>query len=440
MISNESKKNSIFTIHELQKTFRSSEGQELTVLDDVNFTLYENEIVALLGKSGSGKSTLLRIIAGLIKPSKGQILYHGQPVTRPVQGIAMVFQHFALLPWLTVLQNVELGLEALGVDRLTRRQRALKAIDTIGLDGFESAYPKELSGGMRQRVGLARALVVDPELLLMDEPFSALDVLTAENLRSDLIDLWLTKRTRTQGILFVTHSIEEAALMADRIIVFASNPGRIRAELRVNTPLPRNSEDPHFRKLVDDIYTLMTTSERKRVRLEDAGTDYQKIGLEYRLPDAGISELTGLVDEIAFQEKTGTVDLPLLAETLHLEGDSLFPLTEALELLHFATVSKGDIALTEAGRRFTEANIQERKKLFSDQLQQRVPLAQHIRQTLDSRPNHRETEEYFLRELEEYFTEAEAERVLTVMIDWGRYAEFFAYDYDSGILSFENPK
>ena len=230
----------------------------------MNFTMYENEIVALLGKSGSGKSTLLRIIAGLIKPSSGQVLYHGQPVNRPVQGIAMVFQNFALLPWLTVLQNVELGLEALGVDRVTRRQRALKAIDTIGLDGFESAYPKELSGGMRQRVGFARALVVDPELLLMDEPFSALDVLTAENLRSDLIDLWLTKRTRTKGILFVTHSIEEAALMADRIIVFASNPGRVRAELAVNSPLPRDPEDPHFRKLVDDIYTLMTTSERKK--------------------------------------------------------------------------------------------------------------------------------------------------------------------------------
>lgn len=439
-MSPETSKNIIFTVKDLQKTFRLSEGQELLVLDDMNFTMYENEIVALLGKSGSGKSTLLRIIAGLIKPSKGQILYHGQPVTKPVQGIAMVFQNFALLPWLTVLQNVELGLEAMGIDRATRRQRALKAIDTIGLDGFESAYPKELSGGMRQRVGFARALVVDPELLLMDEPFSALDVLTAENLRSDLIDLWLMKRTRTKGILFVTHSIEEAALMADRIIVFASNPGRIRAELAVNSPLPRDPEDPHFRKLVDDIYTLMTTSERKKVRLEDAGTDYQKIGLGYRLPDAGISELTGLVEEVAYQDKPGAVDLPFLAESLHLEADSLFPLTEALELLHFATVSKGDIQLTDEGKRFAEGNIQERKKIFADQLEHRVPLAKHIRHTLDSRPNHRESEEYFLHELEEYFTEAEAERVLTVMIDWARYAEIFAYDYDSGILSLENPK
>jgi NitT/TauT family transport system ATP-binding protein len=433
----EDSKNIIFTVKDLKKTFRSSEGQELTVLESVDFTMYENEIVALIGKSGSGKSTLLRTIAGLMKPSGGQVVYRDQLVHEPVRGIAMVFQNFALLPWLTVLQNVELGLEALGVPRQERRQRALKAIDTIGLDGFESAYPKELSGGMRQRVGLARALVVNPEVLFMDEPFSALDVLTSENLRSDLIDLWLAKRTRTKGILFVTHSIEEAALMADRIIIFASNPGRIRAELKVSTPLPRDSEDPHFRKLVDDIYTLMTTSERKRVRTDEV----QKVDFAYRLPDAGISELTGLIDAIwAEDEQAADIDLPLLAENLHLEVDSLFPLTEALEILHFATVSKGDITLTDGGKAFADATILERKKLFAKQLEKHVPLAKHIRDTLDNRPNHRESEQYFLRELEEHLSETESERVLTVMIDWGRYAEIFAYDYDSGILSLENPR
>jgi len=228
--------------------------------------------------------------------------------------------------------------------------------------------------------------------------------------------------------------------MADRIIIFASNPGRIRAELTVGTPLPRNPQDPHFRKLVDDIYTLMTTSERKRVRLEDAGTDYQKIELSYRLPDAGVSELTGLVDALASQEKAGPIDLPLLAESLHLEADSLFHLTEALEILDFARVSKGDITLTTEGHTFADATILERKKLFAAQLEKRVPLAKHIRNTLDNRANHRESETYFLRELEEFLTETEAERVLTVIIDWGRYAEIFAYDYDSGILSLENPR
>lgn len=429
----------IFEVKDVRKTFRSSEGQELVVLENVNFKMHENEIVALLGKSGSGKSTLLRIIAGLVKPSSGQVLYHDKPVTKPVQGIAMVFQSFALMPWLTVLENVELGLEALGVPRQERRKRALKAIDTIGLDGFESAFPKELSGGMRQRVGFARALVVEPELLLMDEPFSALDVLTAENLRGDLLDLWTNKKTRTKGILFVTHNIEEAAQIADRIIIFASDPGHIRAELNPSSAVPRNLQDLHFRKLVDDIYTLMTTSERSKVRPGDAGRDYKKMELGYRLPDAGVSELTGLVDALA-QQKDGPVDLPLLAEQLHLEADELFQLTEALEILGFATVSKGDITLTEAGNIFADANILERKKLFAKQLEKHVPLAKHIRTRLELRPNNRELEDVFLSELEAYLTDAEADRVLTVIIDWGRYAEIFAYDYDSGILSLENPK
>lgn len=436
----ENTKKVLFTVKNLKKTFRSREGQSLLVLDDINFTMYENEIVALLGKSGSGKSTLLRTIAGLIKPSSGQVLYHNQPVSSPVRGIAMVFQNFALLPWLTVLENVELGLEALGVERTERRRRALKAIDTIGLDGFESAYPKELSGGMLQRVGFARALVVEPELLLMDEPFSALDVLTAENLRSDLIDLWVSKHTRTQGILIVTHSIQEAALMADRILIFASNPGRIRAELTVSSPLPRNPQDPHFRKLVDDIYSLMTTKETKRIRLADAGIDLHKINLSYKLPDISVYQLSGFIEALAAQDPTKPVDLPLLAASLHLEGDRLFPLTEALETLDFANVSKGDIILTEAGRKFADADILERKKLFATQLKARVPLAQHIRQTLDERANHRESEQYFLKELEEQLTPAQAEQILTVMIDWGRYAEIFAYDYDSGMLSLENPR
>lgn len=432
-------KNIIFEVKDVRKTFRSSENQELVVLDNVNFKMQENEIVALLGKSGSGKSTLLRIIAGLVQPSSGQVLYHDNPVTKPVQGIAMVFQSFALMPWLTVLENVELGLEALGVPRQERRQRALKAIDTIGLDGFESAFPKELSGGMRQRVGFARALVVEPELLLMDEPFSALDVLTAENLRSDLLDLWTNKKTRTKGILFVTHNIEEAAQIADRIIIFASDPGHIRAELNPSSAVPRSNQDFHFRKLVDDIYTLMTTSERRKVRPDDAGVDYKKIELGYRLPDAGISELTGLVDALA-QYDNKPVDLPLLADQLHLEADDLFQLTEALEILNFATVSKGDITLTEAGNLFANSNILDRKKQFAKQLGKHVPLAKHIRSRLELRPNNRELEDVFLSELEAFLTNAEAERVLTVIIDWGRYAEIFAYDYDSGILSLENPK
>lgn len=431
----------LFELKGITKAFKSQEGQDLIVLDNVDFNMKENEIVALLGKSGSGKSTLLRILAGLMKPTHGEVKYRGNVVSKPVKGIAMVFQSFALLPWLTVLQNVELGLEALGVSKKERRKRALRAIDTIGLDGFESAYPKELSGGMKQRVGFARALVVEPELLLMDEPFSALDVLTAENLRSDLLGIWQEKQIRTKGILIVTHNIEEAALMADRIIIFASNPGHIRAELHVPHPLPRDSKSPHIRKLVDDIYTLMTTSEGlERVRPEDAGVDYKRMEVAYRLPDAGVSELTGLLEALSTQEAQGPVDLPDLADSLHLDADDLFPLTEAIEILNFATVSKGDISLTHEGKAFVQADILARKQVFAKQLAQRVPLAKFIRDSIDNHPNHKVSEDFFLKELENALTEGEAERVLKVIIDWGRYAEFFAYDYDSGILSLENPK
>ena len=425
----------LFSVENIKKTFKSSEGPELLVLNNISFQMKENEIIAILGKSGSGKSTLLRIITGLIQPSDGQVTYRGRQVNKPVPEIAMVFQTFALLPWLTVLQNVELGLEALGISPQERRTRALKAIDTIGLDGFESAYPKELSGGMRQRVGFARALVVEPELLVMDEPFSALDVLTTENLRSDLLSLWQDKHTRTKGILLVTNNIEEAVLMADRIIILDSDPGRIRAEILVKTPLPRNPKEEEFKNLIDQVYTLMTTRDHKRKMLPE-------VILSYRLPNAAISELTGLLEEL--DTYSGPVDLPELADSWHLEVDDLFPLTEALEKLAFATVSKGDISLTAMGQQFAKADILNRKKIFARQLEQCIPLARYIRHTLDLQSHHKESKEHFLKMLmtsiHEPLTEEEAERILKVMIDWGRYAEIFAYNYDTGYLSLENPK
>lgn len=429
----------IIEVQSVSKSFKKAEHQELLVLDDVNFVLKEGEIVALLGKSGSGKSTLLRIIAGLINPTSGQVLYRRKPVNGPVQGIAMVFQNFALLPWLTVLQNVELGLEALGIPRSERRSRALKAIDTIGLDGFESAFPKELSGGMRQRVGFARALVVNPDILLMDEPFSALDVLTADNLKSDLLDLWQTKKTNTNGILFVTHNIEEATQLADRIIVFGSDPGHIHAELKVDISHPRNEQDLSFRNLVDQIYTLMTTPQDGKQSGVKYDIKYKRIDLGYRLPDADISELTGLLETMDDPEHKGRIDLPELAESLHLNIDDLFPLTEVLEILRFAYVDQGDLVLSPAGKLFANADILERKKIFATHLTHYVPLAKHIRRVLDERPGHRASKERFLNELEDYFTEEEAERVLRIIIDWGRYAEIFAYDNNTGMLSLENP-
>ncbi len=417
------------------KTFRKGDRQELLVLEDINFRMYEGEIVAILGKSGSGKSTLLRIIAGLVQPSAGTVFYRGQPVFGPVRGISMVFQTFALLPWLTVLQNVELGLEALGIERNERRERALKAIDTIGLDGFETAFPKELSGGMRQRVGFARALVVNPDILLMDEPFSALDVLTADNLKSDLLDLWQTKKTGLHGILFVTHNIEEAALLADRIIVFNSNPGSIRGELKVTLSHPRNDIDTRFRNQIDRVYTLMTT----QPLAEGITEGHQVIDLGYRLPEANVAEITGLLETLNAPENNGKMDLPDVADTLMLDIDELFPLTELLEILNFAKVSKGDITITEAGKAFVEATILDRKKIFSQHLKKYVPLARYIYDHLTRHPRHRALEENFISLLEDYLTEKEASRILSTVIEWGRYAELFAYDYNAGVLSLENP-
>lgn len=426
--------NTIISIENCRKSFKKAVNQDLLVLEDVNFSLHEGEIVALLGKSGSGKSTLLRIIAGLVSPSSGRVTYRNQPVTKPVPGIAMVFQSFALMPWLTVLENVELGLEAQGVNREERRRRAIHAIDIIGLDGFESAFPKELSGGMKQRVGFARALVINPDVLLMDEPFSALDVLTAENLKSDLLELWQEKKTNTNGILLVTHNIEEAALLADRIVIFGSDPGYIREELHVALPQPRDPEDIGFRALVDKIYTIMTTGPKeklKRAHREKA------ISLGYRLPDVQPSELSGLIETMtSFSEK---IDLPELADELMMNIDDLFPLLETLEILGFATVSHGDIQLSLLGKQFAEADLQTRKKLFASSLLEKIPLARYIRSILDEKAGHRISEERFLTKLEDYLSEKEAERVLKTMIDWGRYAEILSYDFNTGLLSLENP-
>ena len=424
----------IIAIEHLRKAFKKAATQDLLVLDDVNFKLQEGEIVALLGKSGSGKSTLLRIIAGLVSPTDGLVTYRGQSVTAPVSGIAMVFQSFALMPWLTVLENVELGLEAQGVSREERRHRAIEAIDIIGLDGFESAYPKELSGGMRQRVGFARALVINPDVLLMDEPFSALDVLTAENLKSDLLRLWHEKKTNTNGILLVTHNIEEAVMLADRIVILGSDPGYIRADLSVALPQPRDTETPEFRALVDKIYTLMTTGPGEKTRHSQRE---RQISLGYRLPDVEPYELAGLIETMTSFEDN--IDLPELADELTMNIDDLCPILETLEILGFAKILDGDIQLSELGKQFSAADLQARKQLFARRLLEKVPLARYIRRILDEKVGHRVSEERFLSKLEDFLSEKEADRVLHTMIDWGRYAEIFAYDFNTGMLSLENP-
>ncbi len=304
------KQSTLIDIRSVCRSFPKGSGEDLLVLEKVDLTIHSGEIVGLLGRSGSGKSTLLRIIAGLIAPSSGDAKCRGEIIKGPPNGVSMVFQSFALFPWLTVLQNVELGLEALGIDAAERRKRALAAIDLIGLDGFESAYPKELSGGMRQRVGFARALVVHPDLLLMDEPFSALDVLTAETLRTDLIDLWIEGRLPIKSVLMVTHNIEEAVLMCDRILVFSSNPGRVAAEIKVDLPHPRNRLDPTFRQLVDSIYARMTQRAEPRAPAIE-GIHGTGVGMILRHVSSNV--LSGLIETLAGPPYNGRADLPVLA-------------------------------------------------------------------------------------------------------------------------------
>jgi NitT/TauT family transport system ATP-binding protein len=416
----------------VSKTYQSPDHIGRLVLDGVDFALGEDEIVAVLGKSGSGKSTFLRILAGLVPPSGGTVDYRGTPVAAPVRGVAMVFQSFALFPWLTVLGNVELGLEALGVAGAERRRRAVDAIDLIGLDGFESAYPRELSGGMRQRVGFARALVVDPEILLLDEPFSALDVLTAETLRGDLTDLWEARRIPIKAIVLVSHNIEEAVEMADRILIFGSDPGHIQAEIAVPLPRPRGADAPAFRQIVDEVYTLLTAGGTRR------GAKPEPIGIGYRLPDASVQRLSGLIDRLTEPPYGGRADLPHLAEDENLALDDLFPLLETLQLLGFAHVGDGDIELTASGRAYAGSDMLEKKQIFAENVMRYIPLAAHIRRVLDERPGHRAPAARFLRELEDHLSEEEAERVLDTVINWGRHGEIFAYDADTEVLSLEN--
>ncbi|MEG3176548.1 nitrate/sulfonate/bicarbonate ABC transporter ATP-binding protein [Sphingomonas sp. RB3P16] len=423
----------VVTVERLSHSYGGSDGGP-PILQDVALAVQEGEVVGLLGRSGSGKSTLLRSIAGLVRPSAGELRFVPDAAGNP-RSVAMVFQSFALMPWLTVLQNVELGLEAQRVPADERRRRAIAAIDLIGLDGFENAFPKELSGGMRQRVGLARALVVEPSLLLMDEPFSALDVLTAETLRTDLLDLWHEDKLGIASILIVTHNIEEAVLMCDRILVLSSNPGRIAAEFRVDLPQPRDRLDPAFRELVEQIYARMT---QREVVAPSAGAPPEH-GLDRPLPDVSVNSLAGLIEEIEAAPFLGRAALSTLADTLQLEIDDLFPIVETLQLLQFVDVDDGDAVLTKRGAAFAQEDVDQRKANFRKTLETHVRLARHIRVVLDERPTHQAPARRFRDELEDHMSPDFAATTLRTVTEWGRYAELFAFDDDDDRFSLDDP-
>ncbi|HSZ11499.1 MAG TPA: nitrate/sulfonate/bicarbonate ABC transporter ATP-binding protein, partial [Rhizomicrobium sp.] len=394
-------------------------------------------IVGLLGRSGSGKSSLLRLISGLAEPQGGTITYMGHPIDGPASGIAMVFQGFALFPWLTVLENVQLGLEAQGLPTKEIRARAIAAIDLIGLDGYESAFPRELSGGMRQRVGFARALVVHPNILLMDEPFSALDVLTAENLRTDFLELWEANQLPIKGVILVTHNIEEAVLMCDRVLMFSSNPGRVAAEIKIDMPQPRDRNDPAFSTLVDRIYVEMTVQAAHK--LSQRNERITGGGLGMILPHVSTNILAGLIETLAGAPYNGKADLPDIASEQQLEVDELFPVAEALQLLRLAVLEGGDIRLTEPGKRFAESESDERKRMFRRLVLVHVPIMALMRRVLDERTSHSAPKTRFLDELEDHMSPEAAEETLRTIVSWGRFAEIFAYDDETGMFSLENP-
>ncbi len=427
------------------KTFTTPDGHALPVLEGVSFTLSEGEIVALLGKSGSGKSTLLRCVAGLISPSSGSVSYRGTPLTGANPGVAMVFQTFAQLPWLTVRQNVELGLEARAVAGAERAERALRAIDLIGLDGFESAYPKELSGGMWQRVGFARAIVTEPDALLMDEPFSALDVLTAENLRGELVKLWEGHGAPIKSILIVTHNIEEAVLLADRVLVLSSNPGRIMAELSVELPRPRDRHGPRFEALVDTIYGILTGREQAAADALEAETAAQAApGQAVRpmatpintpLPDVSTGGLSGLLEILA--ARGGRDGLAEIADDLSFEIDDLLPLTDAAVMLTLARIDGSDIEITADGKEFAAADILTSKQLFAGYAAKHAPLVRTITQALAATADHTLRIGFFIDILRRGFSLSEARSQLDTAIDWGRYAELYDYDSDDEEFTLE---
>jgi NitT/TauT family transport system ATP-binding protein len=419
----------IIDLRGVRKSFRSADGAARPVLEGVDFTLREGEIVALLGQSGSGKSTLLRIMAGLIGVDAGQVQYRGQPLYGPARAISMVFQSFALFPWLTVQQNVELGLEARGIAPAERAERAGEAIALIGLAGFEGALPRELSGGMRQRVGIARALVTQPDVLLMDEAFSALDVLTGERLRDDILELWHQGGMPTKAMLVVSHNIEEAVLMADRVLVFASDPGRVRFELKIDLPRPREVDSQAVRMLIDDVYALMTAG---AVRAGRPVEEAEELALHDRLPDADLARMDGLLELLAGAPFHGDADLPKLAEESELTDEELLPVARALALLGLARLESGDLHLTLAGRRYVDGDNTVRQQLFGEQLLEHVPLAAHIRHSLEQEPDRALPEQPFLRLLQQHLDESEAERVLRTVIEWGRHGEVFEYDFHAG--------
>src|SRR5271170_6134595 len=428
----------IIEARKLEKFYPQPDGSRIQVIAATDLAVYPGQIIAMLGASGCGKSTLLRMLTGLSPASAGSVFWHGAPVSDGAPNVSIVFQSFALFPWLTVLENVEAPLEARGVAAIERHKRALRILDTVGLDGFESAYPKELSGGMKQRVGFARALVVEPEVLFMDEPFSALDVLTAESLRNELLELWLSRKMPTKAIFIVTHNIEEAVLLADRVIVLGRNPAWVRADFPIELTHPRDRKSPIFVELVDYIYKIMTQPQLALAVPGATAAAQKPARQKYQMiPHARVGGVAGLLELL--QDRGGKEDLYRLAENLVMDAEDLLPIVEASVLLGFATLKEGDVEITTEGARFAEADILTRKILFRQAALTHVVILQQIDSVLHAKTDHSISEEFFYDILDEHFSQDEVERQFETAMNWGRYAEIFDFDRESHRLILAEP-
>ncbi len=440
----------------VEKWYAQPDGTRVQVVGAIDLAIEPGKIIALLGASGCGKSTLLRILSGLSQPSAGELLWHGKPLGEQTLNVAIVFQSFALFPWLTVLDNVEAPLEARGIAAVERRKRALRALDTVGLDGFETAYPKELSGGMKQRVGFARALVVEPEVLFMDEPFSALDVLTAENLRGELLELWLNKKMPTSAIFIVTHNIEEAVMLSDRIMVLGGHPARIRSDFNVRLRHPRDRKSPRFVELVDYIYKIMTEPDVEhklpdpeataeivlppgglKARLPGKSDAPVKTAKYQMLPHARVGGIAGLLELL--HDRGGREDLFRLSDELVMDVEDLLPILEGCVLLGFAYLKEGDVQISPQGVIFADADIQTRKMFFREAALAHVTILKQIDSILRRKSDHSMSDEFFHDILDEHFSEDEVRRQFDTAVNWGRYAEIFDYDRESGRLVLTEP-
>jgi NitT/TauT family transport system ATP-binding protein len=421
----------------VEKYYAQPSQNRIQVISATDLSIVAGEIVALLGPSGSGKSTMLRMLSGLSTPTAGQVYWHEKPIAGAEINVSIVFQSFALFPWLTVLENVEAPLQARGVAPGVRHERSMKMLDTVGLDGFEAAYPKELSGGMKQRVGFARALVVEPEVLFMDEPFSALDVLTAENLRSELLELWANKTMPTKAVFLVTHNIEEAVLLADRIIVLGKNPGHIRTDFKVQLAQPRDRKSEPFTQLVDFIYKVLTRPDEAPAAVPDQKAPVRdQRQMHYQmLPHARPGGMAGLLEMLL--DKGGRDDIYRLADDLSFEIDDLLPIVDAAQLLGFLKIEEGDAAITASGTEFANSEILRQKELFRVAALANVLLLRQIRRALEAKSDHTVPQDFFLDMLDEQFSGEECQRQIETAVTWGRYAELF--DYDAGHRRFVLP-